>query len=801
MKLGVVLSLVLLAQISFAQDPDSTLEKAAERTVQFKQAFEATEKKDYPKAEEIFQSLLKEKHPLTEYVHFYYGKVLFDQKKYPEAKIQFEAIAKLSPNIKMSISSSYLLSLIAMEEKKFKEAESRLVKLEKRSRSEATYPETIYQLARAEKGLFNNARACKWLKKLYTSYPQFEKIQTWGPQLSTNQFEGKETGCRHDADDLKKRIKNLQWASLSEKAFSEIQSLKKELGESQKYEIDRLEASYHLHEGDTDQALKLLLPYYEKKKKDFNYLTNLASVSARAGEVQAAVGSYYDAYKLAAGNKKGRQMLYQAAFLSYQFQDYDGASRKFKEFIKKYPTSGLSRDAKWQLAWIQYLRGDFKGAHTAMSEMMKQAKKNRRVWRTFPQDRVSYWMAMSLFRMGKQDAAKPIFEKLAKDPLLGYYSIASQARLRKVQVQLPKLAPVYREQLRRIARFSVTESVYASDQDFYNPQYQDVPAIEPEEAKEVQEEDESEATLAEEIQKTEQDATGQTAEVAETDEEAGAEQTIDMIPQVKFSNPVLVQRFERARELISMGLTDWAKWDLYEIERKTSNKDYLKTLMSQYESVGNYHRSSYIAQVNFSSQRALHGVDGVRYLWNHAYPQAYKEFVNRAASQYKIPSELIWGIMRAESHYKQDVISPVGALGLMQVMPLTGSKVAEMISLKNFEARSLLTPETAVKVGGKYLQRLMVKFNNNPALTAAGYNAGPHRVKGWVANFGSLDMDEFIEHIPFLETRNYVKKVVTNFNAYAVLYDKRKDAFNMLSEPLGYRVTTPVPTKETWEDI
>ena len=157
--------------------------------------------------------------------------------------------------------------------------------------------------------------------------------------------------------------------------------------------------------------------------------------------------------------------------------------------------------------------------------------------------------------------------------------------------------------------------------------------------------------------------------------------------------------------------------------------------------------------------------------------------------------------MRAESAYKKDVISPVGALGLMQVMPSTGGKVAEMLKDKDFEPRKLLQPEVAVRIGGKYLQRLSRKFEGNVPLIAAAYNAGPHRVKTWLSSFGGLDVDEFVEHIPFLETRNYVKKVVSNYQVYTLLYSKGKNGLTYLADALNVRIPVSVVTKETWEDI
>lgn len=768
----------------------------------------ALDQYNYAIAEDTFKELLKEKHSLTEYAHYYYGMMQAQQQKWAEAKIQFKNVLDLSPNTKLLLDSQFQLGLIALEEKKYKEAKDHFSKLERRQRGEESYPETIYQLAKAERGLFNKAPFCKWVRKLYSKYPQHSKVIAWGPDLAADDFEGKSTDCQPSWDDRKTRIRNLQWASLSQKAQAEIQSLRLSVKGPLKYEVDRLDVAYQLHEGDVTKALALLLPYYESRKKDFGYLMALAVVSARAGEVQLAVGSYYSAYKLNPRSKKAREALYQSAFLSYQFQDYDGAARKFEEFISKYSTSGLSRDAKWQLAWIKYLKGDFDGAYKSMNALNTVQKKNRRTAKSYPKDRVNYWMAMSLFRQGKYDQAKTLFESLAKDNLVGYYSIASRFRLKKIDALQPKLAKGPRKENRMIARFSMGESTIPLDE---NPANSAVD-LENETEESISSNAESEEemaldnSLASDVETTASDDSGDDSngdEAPKTTAEAVTEEgpVVAAEKPTTFANPVLVKRFERARDLMILGLNDWAKWDLFDIERKTRNKDYLKTLMGEYQTVENYHRSAYIGQIYFGSQRALHGIDGVRYVWEYTYPRAYADYVEEYSKKWGVPQELIWGIMRAESSYKKDAISPVGALGLMQVMPSTGKRVSELIGDKNFEGRKLLEPEAAVRIGSRYLQRLMTKFDQNVALTAASYNAGPHRVRGWLASFGTLDVDEFVEHIPFLETRNYVKKVISNYYIYSQLYSKKKEALAYLSEPLGLRFTDPVPTKETWDEI
>lgn len=760
----------------------------------FKSALEQFKAAKFELAIPAFTEIAKHKTDLQEYAHFYLAQSFMKTGKMDEAEKELKEIQELSPNVKMSIEASSLSGQIALEKKSFKQASLQFVKLEKRTRNTEAYPEVIYNLALAEKGLNRHALTCKWLVKLYEKHPGYAKIQDWSVDLAANQFAGKESGCQVTTENFRTRVRYLLFAGLDQKAQSEITAMKEKLGKTDKYLADKLQAQFYLQEGELAKGVQLLTPYYESMKKNFDYLILFASATARAGEVQQAVGSYYAAYKLSPRSKTGRQALYQSAFLSYQFQDYDGAARRFQEFMKVYPNSGLNRDAKWHLAWLKYLKGDYQGAYKAFSDLQTLKKRNKRVWKSFPNDRVTYWMAMSLFRQGKTEQAHSLMEGLSKDPLLGYYSIAAQARLRKMQMIIPtKLAqsplPI---QPRMISRFAASDFLMPSVEDSYrgdDSESEETMMLTQYSAEDekvgADEADGAEATDIQAVEVTQ----NEDAEVAPADN------------VTNFSNPILMKRFERARDLMIVGENEWARWDLYDIERKTKNREYLRTLMTEYSTAGHFNRSSYIAQITFSGQRAANGIEGIRYLWELAYPRAYGESVEKYTKKFTVPEELVWGIMRAESSYRRDAISPVGALGLMQVMPFTAHKVASLLGDKEFKAPMLLESETAVKVGSRYLKRLMDRFDNTIPLVAAGYNAGPHRVKNWLVSFGGLETDEFIEHIPFLETRNYVKRVVSNAYVYAKLYGNKKDLFPYLSEPVPVKVNAELVGKENWDDI
>ncbi|CAE80502.1 transglycosylase SLT domain-containing protein [Bdellovibrio bacteriovorus] len=779
---------LLLGPVAGAQVTKNDLEP-------FKKALDQFRAAKYDQAIPALQDILKEKTTLEEYVRFYLAQSYMKTSKWDDAEGELKKVLDLSPNVKMSIEASNLMGQIALEKKNYKLASTQFVKLEKRTRNTEDYPDVIYNLAIAEKGLNRHGQMCKWLVKLYERYPAYPKVADWSVDLAINEFEGKPTDCKVTPEDFRTRVRYLLWAGLDQKAQGEINIMKSKVAKSDKYLADKLQAQFYLQEGEVTKAVELLKPYYEANKRNFDFLILFASSAARAGEVQLAVGSYYSAYKLSPKSKTGRQALYQSAFLSYQFQDYDGAARRFQEFMKAYPSSGLNRDAQWHLAWLKYLKGDYQGAYKALGNLNAAKKKNRKAWKSFPEDRVTYWMAMSLFRQGKVEQAKAMMSSLAKDPLLGYYSIAAQSRLKKMEeVKVPRLAESsLPTQPRVISRFSAGEFLMPYSSDSYRG-----------------DDSESEETLVL-TQYSADDEKGEEEEAEAADnpdlksvEVATSE---DEVPDssgekvTTFSNPALMKRFERARDMMILGENEWARWDLYDIERKTSNREYLRTLMSEYNTAGHYNRSSYIAQINFGGQRAAHGVEGIRYLWEFAYPRAYSEHVEKYTKKFAVPEELVWGIMRAETHYRRDAISPVGALGLMQVMPFTGHKVATLLGEKEFKAPLLLQPETSVKIGSRYLKRLMDRFENTIPLVAAGYNAGPHRVKNWLSSFGNLETDEFIEHIPFLETRNYVKRVVSNAYIYSQLYGNKKDLFPYMAGAVPVKFQAELAGKENWDDI
>jgi len=154
----------------------------------------------------------------------------------------------------------------------------------------------------------------------------------------------------------------------------------------------------------------------------------------------------------------------------------------------------------------------------------------------------------------------------------------------------------------------------------------------------------------------------------------------------------------------------------------------------------------------------------------HAWPSAFATQVDAAtADDGSVPPELVWAIMREESGYRPKVISPVGARGLLQIMVPTGERLARDRGLEAFRADDLFLPETNILLGSQYLTELSRRFRGEASASIASYNAGPDAVTEWTRREGASD-DEWVEAIPYTQTRSYVKRVLRSLQAYRVLY-------------------------------
>ena len=148
------------------------------------------------------------------------------------------------------------------------------------------------------------------------------------------------------------------------------------------------------------------------------------------------------------------------------------------------------------------------------------------------------------------------------------------------------------------------------------------------------------------------------------------------------------------------------------------------------------------------------------------FPMPYRDIVVNQASRSQLPEYWIYAVMRRESAFMEDVKSPAGALGLMQLMPTTARRTAKRLGLNYSSTWALLQPKLNLQLGTHYLKQVYLLNNRNWTSALASYNAGYHRVKRWQSQAPVYDADIWIETVPFTETRRYLKAVLF----YTVVY-------------------------------
>ncbi len=149
------------------------------------------------------------------------------------------------------------------------------------------------------------------------------------------------------------------------------------------------------------------------------------------------------------------------------------------------------------------------------------------------------------------------------------------------------------------------------------------------------------------------------------------------------------------------------------------------------------------------------------------YPRSFKECVQKESAAYKVPEFTIYSMIKAESNYIPEAVSPVGAAGLMQLMPATAAGIAKQLRITNYDLKD---PCTSIKFGTNYIAWLSKMYKGEIEYIVSAYNAGPGNVNNWIERFKSQNMDYFAEFTPFAETRGYIYRTIKFSIQYKSIY-------------------------------
>jgi len=245
----------------------------------------------------------------------------------------------------------------------------------------------------------------------------------------------------------------------------------------------------------------------------------------------------------------------------------------------------------------------------------------------------------------------------------------------------------------------------------------------------------------------------------------GAAAAVETIPALGGTLPEMLplpDGFERVKALIALGLIDDASTELAAGRKKLSKTKGDAGLARLYLELGNYNRAMSLYDTSLLKQPS-----SSRNAWLFLYPQAFNGLVSKYSAQAGVEPSLAYAVMRAESSFSATATSPVGARGLMQLMAQTAGMILKATKI---EPERLYDPELNIRLGTKHLRELLDKYNGNETAVIASYNAGATNVNRWLKTYVNLGAAEFIESIPFAETRDYVKKVLAAAALYKRLY-------------------------------
>ncbi len=229
-------------------------------------------------------------------------------------------------------------------------------------------------------------------------------------------------------------------------------------------------------------------------------------------------------------------------------------------------------------------------------------------------------------------------------------------------------------------------------------------------------------------------------------------------------------RVARARLLSNGGLADMAVRELQAAASQVDGTWAPPAMARVYQDGGRYDRGIQIMKRTTPNYFAVDLPDLPRPYWEALFPKAYWTDLRKYSVLNGLDPYLVASLIRQESEFNAQALSRANAVGLMQLLPKTGKTVAKQVKLKGYNAPQLFTPAVNLELGTRYFKEMVDKYNGQFEYALAAYNAGTDRVGDWLGQGHYRDPQEFVESIPFTETREYVQAILRNANVYRQLY-------------------------------
>jgi len=620
-------------------------------------------------------------------------------------------------------------------------------------------PQQLERIAEWEikifQGLNKLEKLCEAEKKLFVNYPNSPLAKSFSEIIKT---------CKVSVDEKRKRIKKMILLGNYTHLETEISILSGYSGfKAEEFQI--ILADYHLKKGDTTKAILILEALIKDGEQTSIPVLNLyASALSRAQRFLEASEAYNKIKALTPRQSEKAQAAFDSAFVLYQGALYPQAREGFKKYLAQFRKGVHAQEAKWYLGWLSFLSRDFENARIEFEKLILSRRYSEKT-------KVFYWLAKVYWQLNFRQEATDVMTAISNQKMKIYNFYTNKAIQWLVQnTPTPSLVSALKDQ---------EDCVQASCAHLLNVDQKFIVQV---------------PSTAKLLEYFDMQGSSKISELPSSENKIKAEYLpldLHTISDSKASVGEFAHRIRLVQDLFEIEESELAISELKSLYYLSSLPEQKLPILKLLEKYRMYEDAARLAELYLQSNPKVDRQPWIAL----AFPKAYSGNVAMYSKKFGVEESFIFSIIRAESFFNPRAESPVHARGLMQLMPFTANQVSKSLGVEALDQMDkLFDPETNIKLGSAYLARLLRQFDQNYILAAAGYNAGPHRVQTWLSQFGFHDQDVFVEHIPFKETRGYVKKVMGFMDHYS------KSA--SLIGPINVREVMRVPaSKERWDDI
>ena len=644
---------------------------------------------------------------------------LYTKGKTSDAKELFEKIT--DPKFRLADYSQYYLALINYDLANREQARQILTQLKQRFPQSIWIPGATLLQAKIDIAEKNYGSAEEILRQLRDKSAKREIAdEALYLQAQIREAQGDPIRAHALYNTVRDSAPNSRWAAAARKAQVSIRQTFPDLFTFQTIDELAAEADRLARERQTIEAETLynkLLNNASDAATRLTYLTKLANLFLSTRSRNDAIPTLELIAQDFPESAEAAKALYQIGQIYWNRHENAQALEYFQLILEKYPTSEYVDRARFAAADIHEYFGRRPEAIQLYSDIIKLSPVGQ------IRDDAAWRLAWLYYRNGDLPSASEAFSTLSKQSGNGPFGTAAlywQARISEKSGENDKARQTYRQ-----ITASAPESYYQS--------------------------------LSWRALQRLGDASEEPKWVV-----ASSPQEADDPPIA----PELVFHLSRARALGSLSLQHLAITELDELNRAATPSNRMRAfLMREYFKTGGYARSLQLANQLPSSRRDREP---------YRYPLAFWQLIQQKAQQRGLDPYLVLALIRQESLFDARARSPAAALGLMQLLQPTAARVAKQIAIAVPTPDMLFDPDVNLTLGTQYLKDLLARYSNNRQKAIAAYNAGESAVDRWEKEISTDDIEEFVERIPYVETRGYVKLVLRNQQIYKSLYEIQK---------------------------